>query len=413
MMIFVYADWIGLERPKLMGELSIQHIKGKEVFSFSYNKEWLQNDNAQTIDPDLQLYSGPQYLPSGKSNFGIFLDSSPDRWGRVLMDRREALIAKQEDRKIKKLFEEAYLLGVFDAHRMGALRFKTELDGPFLSDNKGLAAPPWTTLRELENASIQLEKGILKDDVSLKWINLLLAPGASLGGARPKASVIDTGGNLWIAKFPSVNDKTDVGAWEMVANELAMRSGINIAEAKLKKFNTPHHTFLSKRFDRIKDKRINFASAMTLLGHSDGLEGVSYLDLAGFLIQHGASTNEDLEELWRRIVFNIAIKNTDDHPRNHGFILAKKGWRLSPAFDVNPIYYGKGLTLNISETDNSLDFDLALSVIEYFRVNEKKAKSMISGIKHAINGWKAIATKFKISRTELALMEQAFEFGIK
>ena len=152
---------------------------------------------------------------------------------------------------------------------------------------------------------------------------------------------------------------------------------------------------------------------MTLLGHSDGVEGVSYLDLAGFLIQHGASTNEDLEELWRRIVFNIAIKNTDDHPRNHGFILAKKGWRLSPAFDVNPIYYGKGLTLNISETDNSLDFDLALSVIEYFRVNEKKAKSMISGIKHAINGWKAIATKFKISRTELALMEQAFEFGIK
>jgi len=412
-MIFVYADWIGLEGPKLMGELSIQHIKGKEVFSFSYNKEWLQNDNAQTIDPDLQLYSGPQYLPSGKSNFGIFLDSSPDRWGRVLMDRREALIAKQEDRKIKKLFEEDYLLGVFDAHRMGALRFKTELDGPFLSDNKGLAAPPWTTLRELENASIQLEKGILKDDVSLKWINLLLAPGASLGGARPKASVIDTGGNLWIAKFPSVNDKTDVGAWEMVANELAMRSGINIAEAKLKKFNTPHHTFLSKRFDRIKDKRINFASAMTLLGHSDGVEGVSYLDLAGFLIQHGASTNEDLEELWRRIVFNIAIKNTDDHPRNHGFILAKKGWRLSPAFDVNPIYYGKGLTLNISETDNSLDFDLALSVIEYFRINEKKAKSMISGIKHAINGWKAIATKFKISRTELALMEQAFEFGIK
>ena len=412
-MIFVYADWIGLEGPKLMGELSIQHIKGKEVFSFSYNKEWLQNDNAQTIDPDLQLYSGPQYLPSGKSNFGIFLDSSPDRWGRVLMDRREALIAKQEDRKIKKLFEEDYLLGVFDAHRMGALRFKTELDGPFLSDNKGLAAPPWTTLRELENASIQLEKGILKDDVSLKWINLLLAPGASLGGARPKASVIDTGGNLWIAKFPSVNDKTDVGAWEMVANELAMRSGINIAEAKLKKFNTPHHTFLSKRFDRIKDKRINFASAMTLLGHSDGVEGVSYLDLAGFLIQHGASTNEDLEELWRRIVFNIAIKNTDDHPRNHGFILAKKGWRLSPAFDVNPIYYGKGLTLNISETDNSLDFDLALSVIEYFRVNEKKAKSVISGIKHAINGWKAIATKFKISRTELALMEQAFEFGIK
>jgi len=413
MITFVYADWIGLKGPQLMGELSVQHIKGKEVFSFSYDKEWLQSDNAQTIDPDLQLYSGPQYLPSGKSNFGVFLDSSPDRWGRVLMDRREALIAKREDRRIKKLFEEDYLLGVFDVHRVGALRFKTELDGPFLNDNKGLASPPFTSLRELENASIQLEKGILKDDVSLKWINLLLAPGASLGGARPKASVRDPAGNLWIAKFPSVNDKTDVGAWEMIANELAVRSGINISEAKLKKFNTPHHTFLSKRFDRLKDKRIHFASAMTLLGHSDGVEGVSYLDLAAFLVRHGASTNEDLEELWRRIVFNIAIKNTDDHPRNHGFILAKKGWRLSPAFDVNPIYYGKGLTLNISETDNSLDFDLALSVIEYFRVKEKKARSIIASIKQAINGWKAIAAKFKISRTELTLMEQAFEFGIK
>ena len=413
MIVFVYADWIGLESPKLMGELSVEHIRGKEVFSFSYEKEWLQSDSSQTIDPDLQLYSGPQYLSPGKSNFGVFLDSSPDRWGRVLMDRREALIAKKEDRKIKKLFEEDYLLGVFDAHRMGALRFKTEIDGPFLSDNKGLASPPWTTLSELENASLQLEKGILKDDVSLKWINLLLAPGASLGGARPKASVMDTGGSLWIAKFPSVNDKINVGAWEMVANELAVRSGINISEAELKKFNTPHHTFLSKRFDRLKDKRIHFASAMTLLGHSDGVEGVSYLDLVGFIVQHGASTNEDLEELWRRIVFNIAIKNTDDHPRNHGFILTKKGWRLSPAFDVNPIYYGKGLTLNISETDNSLNFDLALSVIEYFRVKEKKAKSIIADIKKAISRWKTIAAKFKISRTELALMEQAFEIGLK
>lgn len=406
--ILVYAHWAGLDSPKLMGTLSAIRTKGREVFSFAYERSWLESGSAQVIDPELQLYTGPQYLSANRKNFGIFLDSSPDRWGRVLMDRRESLLAKKEERKRQNFFEEDYLLGVFDAHRMGALRFKTEKEGPFLNGNKGLAAPPWTTLRELEHASLRLEEGTLQDEESLKWINLLLAPGASLGGARPKASVLDEKNNLWIAKFPSVNDKTDVGAWEMVAHQLAKLASVAVSESKVQQFNSKHHSFLSKRFDRNGDERLHFASAMTLLGYSDGAEGVSYLELAAFIMQNGAQVNNDLEELWRRIVFNIAVKNTDDHLRNHGFILTKAGWSLSPAYDVNPVYFGKGLTLNISETDNSLDFDLALSVAKYFRVNTKRAGEILKEVKKSVTGWRKIATAYKIPRDEQELMESAF-----
>jgi serine/threonine-protein kinase HipA len=230
--ILVYADWIELKGPALMGTLSVAHTRGREIFSFAYDKAWLNRGLAQNLDPDLQLFAGAQYLSSGKKNFGFFLDSSPDRWGRVLMVRREAIIARMESRKAKTLFEEDYLLGVFDAHRMGALRFKKETNGPFLHDNASLASPPWTSLRELEFASLQLEKNTLADKASLKWLNMLMAPGASLGGARPKASIIDSKNNLWIAKFPSGNDPVDIGGWEMVANVLAKEGGLNIPKAR-------------------------------------------------------------------------------------------------------------------------------------------------------------------------------------
>ena len=408
MEISIYADWIGLGGPTLMGTLSTSHIKGREVFSFAYEKGWINSGKAQILDSDLQLYTGPQYLTSNKKNFGSLLDSSPDRWGRVLMDRRESLLAKKEDRKRKTLFEEDYLLGVYDAYRMGGLRFKLEAEGPFLNNDKGLATPPWTTLRELEHASLSLESGALQDDESLKWINLLFAPGASLGGARPKASIIDEKNQLWIAKFPSINDKTDVGAWEMVANQLALRCGLNISETKVQRFNSMHHCYLSKRFDRIENERAHFASAMTLLGYSDGVEGVSYIELAEFIMRNGCKVNMDLQELWTRIVFNIAIKNTDDHLRNHGFILTPAGWNLSPAYDINPVYFGKGLTLNISETDNSLDYDLAMSVAKYFRVPNGKAQGIVEQIKKTVSNWKDLAVEYKIPRQEQELMEPAF-----
>ncbi|MBC7904984.1 MAG: type II toxin-antitoxin system HipA family toxin [Gemmatimonadaceae bacterium] len=410
--ILVYGDWLELGGATLLGTLSVSHVRGREIFSFAYDKAWLARGLAQSLDPDLQLFAGTQYLSTEKKNFGIFLDSSPDRWGRVLMIRREAISARIESRKVKTLFEEDFLLGVFDAHRMGAIRFKQDLNGPFLHDNANLASPPWTSLRELEYASLQLEKEALTDEDSLKWLNMLMAPGASLGGARPKASVVDSKNNLWIAKFPSGNDRTDIGGWEMVVNVLAKEAGLNIAEAQVKKFNSKHHSFLSKRFDRIKGKgRIHFASAMTLLGYSDGAEGASYLNLAEFIMQYGANVKEDLEELWRRIVFNISVKNTDDHLRNHGFLLTPQGWTLSPAFDVNPVYHGRGLTLNISETDNSLDFELAGSVAKYFRVSGSKAATITSRIRQAAGKWQKVAKAYKIAASEQDLMAQAFEMS--
>ena len=410
MEILVFADWKELSKPNFMGTLSVSHIKGREVFSFSYSKEWLETSYAQNLDPDLQLFNGPQYLSSEKKNFGIFLDSSPDRWGRVLMDRREAIMAKKENRKIKKLFEEDYLLGVYDEYRIGALRFKLEADGPFLNDNLGLASPPWVSLGELEFASLQLEKNELKEKDVLKWLTLLIAPGASLGGARPKASVTSKDGSRWIAKFPSVKDKIDMGGWEMVAAELAMPIGINTPKSMIKKFNNEHHTFLSRRFDRLSNgNRLHFASAMTLLGQTDGAQVVSYLDLAGFLTRFGGNADEDLKELWRRIVFNIAIKNTDDHLRNHGFILSSQGWHLSPAYDVNPTSFGTGLTLNISETDNSLDFDLAISVSKYFRIENSIANDIVCEVKKEVKNWNKIAKKYGIPKNEQDRMSTAFE----
>lgn len=410
MKILVYADWVELNKPMFMGTLVATHLKGREVFSFSYQKEWLESGIAQNLDPDLQLFGGPQYLSSDKKNFGFFLDSSPDRWGRVLMDRREAILARTEQRKVKTLFEEDYLLGVFDLHRMGAIRFKTDENGPFLNDDIGLATPPFTSLRELEFASLQLEKNELKEEDQIKWINLLIAPGASLGGARPKASVSGKDGSLWIAKFPSLNDKIDIGGWEMVASVLAKKVGIQTTASMVKKFNNKHHTYLSCRFDRnINGKRFHFASAMTLLGKTDGVEGVSYLDLAEFIMRNGANVENDLHELWKRIVFNIAVKNTDDHLRNHGFILSKKGWLLSPVYDVNPVYFGKGLTLNVSEIDNALDFELAISVADYFRIENVRAKKIVYEVKQAIKKWNTLAADLNISSQERDLMASAFE----
>lgn len=411
--ILVYAHWIGFKEPFLMGILSATPAKGKEVFSFEYTKEWLQSEFTYLLDPDLQLFSGRYFPRNEKQNFGAFLDSSPDRWGRGLMDRKEAALARKEKRPAKNLLESDYLLGVFDKHRMGALRFKLNANGNFMNDDKNMAAPPWTSLRELEQASIKFEKDDINDKDYLKWINLLIAPGSSLGGARPKASVLDPKGYLWIAKFPSIKDVKNVGGWEMVANILATKSGINVAEGDIKQFNNKYHTFLTKRFDRNKKgERIHFASAMTLLGYTDGAghdTGVSYLEIAEFIIQQGADVNSDLEELWRRIVFSICIKNTDDHLRNHGFLLTAKGWKLSPAYDINPNEFGNGLSLNISEKDNALDMELALSVIDYFRVDEKKAKAIIKKIKGAVADWQNVAKKIGISKAEQNRMSSVFE----
>jgi len=410
----VYAHWESLAGPTRMGTLHAALTRGKEVFSFEYDATWLASGYAQTLDPDLQFFSGPQYLSEGKSNFGIFLDSSPDRWGRTLMDRREALIARREGRKPKPLFETDYLLGVFDEPRIGALRFKENVDGQFLNDNREMPSPPWTSIRELQQASLKLEKDIATDAEQMKWVNMLLAPGSSLGGARPKAGVVDQKNHLWIAKFPSGNDKRDVGGWEMVVHHLATLAGMNVPQATTGKYHGQHHTFLSRRFDRTPEgRRIHFASAMTLLGQTDGANfqsGVSYLDLAGFITQHGAHVKEDLEELWRRIVFYMSVSNTDDHLRNHGFLLTNAGWVLSPAYDINPVETGNGLSLNISVTDNAQELELALEVAPYFRISTQKANEVMKKVKASVSKWNVLAEKQGIPRTERESMSTAFRF---
>ncbi|MDD4149620.1 MAG: HipA domain-containing protein [Bacteroidales bacterium] len=411
--IYVYAHWKGMEFPHLMGTLYSDRLKGKEIFSFEYDIDWLQNNTSQLLDPNLQLFSGLHYPNEKQDNFGIFLDSSPDRWGRILMRRRESAFARKDETTEQKLYETDYLLGVFDEHRMGALRFKLNKNGPFLNNNKDLASPPWTSIRELEQISIRLEEdNVIDDPEYLKWLNMLIAPGTSLGGARPKAGVVDNNGGLWIAKFPIKNDNGDIGAWEIISYELALSAGINMAESKAQKFSSRYHTFLTKRFDRTdKGERIHFSSAMTMLGYTDEqdhTDGVSYLELVEFIQTNGANVAKDLEQLWRRIVFNICISNTDDHLRNHGFILTNTGWILSPAYDINPVETGTGLKLNISEDDNSLDLKLALQVSEYFRLSDKQAKEIIIEVKRAVSKWKPIANKYGISRLEQELKASAF-----
>ncbi|KAA6301922.1 MAG: hypothetical protein EZS26_001925 [Candidatus Ordinivivax streblomastigis] len=413
--ISVYADWETLGAPQFMGTLRSSFSRGKEIFSFEYDTQWLKSSLVQELDPDLGLYPGPQYLRDEKSNFGIFLDSSPDRWGRVLMERRETILARMENRPRRNLYESDFLLGVFDEHRMGALRFKETDSGSFLNNNKAFATPPWTSIRELEQASYQLENNLIEDDQELlKWLYVLLAPGSSLGGARPKSGVMDTNGSLWIAKFPSKDDMHDVGAWEMVVNELAQIAGLNVVQAMAKRFYGKHHTFLTKRFDRLSSgKRIYFASAMTLLGYTDGVnfqDGVSYLELVEFITRKGSNVNQDLEELFKRIVFSICVSNTDDHLRNHGFLLTDTGWTLSPAYDINPNPGGTGLKLNISEYDNALSLDLAVEVVSFFRLTNEKATKIIKDIGSAVSNWKRIASKYNISREEQDRMSAAFKF---
>ncbi|HTU58276.1 MAG TPA: HipA domain-containing protein [Polyangiales bacterium] len=396
-----------------VGLLHAAASRGREIFSFEYERAWLESEHAQELDPALRLHRGPQHLRDGHDNFGVFLDSSPDRWGRVLLQRREAQLARREQRPEQRLLELDYLLGVFDDHRMGALRYRMG-EGAFLDDNTELASPPWTSLRALEEASLQLEdKGSEKNPSYDKWLRMLIAPGRSLGGARPKASVIDNKKRLWMAKFPSRTDDIDIGAWEGVVHTLGLRAGVTLAEARVQRLGSPHHTFLTRRFDRSdQGERIHFASAMTMLQRRDGEEGASYLELAEVLMAQGAHAARDLEQLWRRIVFAMCVSNVDDHLRNHGFLLEPaSGWSLAPAYDLNPVAHGDGLTLNVSETDNAQDLALARDVAKHFRVKAKQAETIIEQVRSAVSCWRDEATRIGIRRSEQDQMASSFRLA--
>ncbi|MHA1053895.1 type II toxin-antitoxin system HipA family toxin [Enterobacter mori] len=419
-MIGVYADWEGLNGPKRIGFLHSRRTRARELFEFEYDVQALADPrlNFLQLDPEIGLFAGAQYPTPPRDKFGMFGDSSPDRWGRMLMKRRlERDIREGIRAEGTQLYESDYLLGVHDLYQVGALRYRLEDEGEFLDNRIDIAAPPFTEIAALERASRALENDPdNRSHMGQEWLRMLIAPGGSLGGARPKASVADDNGHLYIAKFPSTRDEYDVGGWEMVVNALAVGCELNVAAAEARKFASDHHCFMVRRFDRTDaGQRLHFASAMTLTRHQDGEDastGVSYLELAEVLIRHGAQTQADLRELWSRIVFNILVSNTDDHLRNHGFILVPgKGWRLSEAYDMNPVSRADGLKLNITESDNALDLELAREVSDYFRLNLKQADEIIADFREVISQWRTIAQRLALPFREQEQMAEAFRLA--
>jgi len=409
--ILVYAHWLGLNEPKAIGMLTVQMARGKTAFNFTYDHTWLNQKEQFLLDPDINWFKGTQH-PTNKENFGVFLDSMPDTWGRTLMKKRAAQQALETGKEIRQLTDIDFLLGVNDESRMGGLRLKVDQDGPFLDNNPIKSTPHWTKIKELQNAAKAIE--LNNDDSEIKnWIEILIAPGSSLGGARPKANILDNQDLPWIAKFPSKSDDVDKALWEYLAYLLAVDAGIIMSESKIEKIAGKHHTFFSKRFDRENGERIHFASAMTMTGNNENVlrdKMGSYLEIAEFIQFHGANISADLEQLWRRIVFNITISNTDDHFRNHGFIIKNNGWHLSPAYDINPSVYKNGLAINIDMENNSLDLELAKSVGPFFQLTAKKMDTIIDDVKLSVQNWKKIANQIGISRAEQNQMAGAFMF---
>lgn len=400
-------DGLGLQR---MGVLYRQAARGNEVYSFEFDSQWLARRDPIALDPDLLPAPGRTYPTARRTQFGIFMDSAPDRWGRALMQRREALLAAQSKRSARALTEWDYLLGVHDYSRLGALRFRADGHSPFLDDTPANAAPPLTSLRELQSAARALEEDRGDDDARLQSIlDQLLAPGSSLGGARPKASVLDEHGHLCIAKFPSRQDEWDVGAWEAVAHRLARRAGIRVPQTRALRLTPDGHTFVSQRFDRTATGgRLAFVSAMTLLQRADGDRDASYLELVDLLQSRGAQTAADCEELFRRVLFSICISNTDDHLRNHGFFVESAGLMLSPAFDLNPNPQKRQLSLAIDEVDSSLNPEVALAAASYYGVTADRAQEVTARVQRAVRKWPDEAATLGISRREQEIMRAAF-----
>lgn len=389
----------------LVGYLA--HDRGQ--IRFQYAKAWLSDPRAFALDPDLSLDTHPFFPRPELGNFGVFLDSSPDRWGQTLMKRREALQAKDQERPAKTLYAWDFLVGVQDVTRQGALRFRKSGTSVFLGD-EAFAAPPVTTLRDLESVAWQLTQRRIDDlDALRKWLTVLVAPGASLGGARPKANFTELDGSLWIGKFPARDDDRDVGAWEFVTHQMAQRAGIDVPAAKLLRLGGEFHTFCVRRFDRVSGRRRFFASAMTLL-RKDQSEGTSYLELAQFLRARGdaSAVQADLIQLFKRVVFNVAVGNRDDHLRNHGFVLSTTGWRLAPAFDVNPNIDKAEHVLNIDDQDNRPDLHTVLSTAAFYGLSVPQARQIVNEVLSAVDTWRDAAIQARISRADIELTAAAF-----
>ena len=412
--VYVYLHQYDMPDAKLIGTLTAVMTKNRRVFSFEYNKAWLKSEKPFFLDPDINWYSGTQY-PGNKSNFGIVFDSMPDTWGRTLVKRKMALLDKENNQHPRILHDLDFLLAVHDKNRLGALRFKTDKNGDFLDNDDSIAIPPWSYIRELQYSAKVIEGDENSPELK-KWLAILMAPGSSLGGTRPKANILDITNQAWIAKFPAKNDTINRALWEYLVYKLALQAGINMSESKIEKIAGNHHTFFTKRFDRIKHKRIHFSSAMSLTGNIEEAikEDIpSYLEIAEFIQFSGTNIKKELHQLWRRIVFNIAISNTDDHMRNHGFILQNGVWHLSPAFDINPSVDKQGLALNIDMENNSLDFELARSVGGYFQLNISQMSKILDEVKTSVRKWHSLAKQLGIPIKEQEIMKAAFDLDKK
>ena len=377
-----------------VGKLWGYNRKGRTSVTFEYSKEWLANPVRFALDPALQLSEGLHY--SGKTLFGAFGDSAPDRWGRMLMRRANT--------SGRTLSEMDYLLGVNDETRQGALRFSETPRGPYLASSEGKSIPPLVKLPQLLSAA----ENVMSDSESADDLKLLLAPGSSLGGARPKASVVDKDASLAIAKFPRKDDEIDIVRWEAAALTLAKSAGINTSQWRLETI-LEKHVLIIKRFDRENKNRIPFLSAMSMLGAADNDNMIhSYIEIANALIRYGALPDKDLEELWRRIVFGIMISNTDDHLRNHGFLYTGTGWVLSPVYDLNPSIDRANFATSIDNTGTENTIELALKAAPNFRLPRQHAEIILDQIKHAVFDWRNTAKSLGISEHSIEKMKPAF-----
>ena len=414
--LLVFADFDWLDKPKLVGELCYEKLRGSESYAFRFDDNWLKFHAGIKLSEDINNYPGLQYTQPGNDVCGCFSDALPDRWGRTLLKRREQIQASEEKRAVRNLSSFDYLMGIDDFSRMGGFRLKRELDGDFINVSPSLKIPPLTELRQLVLASQEVEKSEENDVLpEKKWIAQLIQPGTSLGGARPKAGVLDDSGNLCIAKFPSRKDDYDTGLWEHFSHLLARKAGINAAQTKVLGGLGKYHTLLSKRFDRTDEgKRIHFASSMSLIGLRDGDNaqgGYGYLNIVDFILQSCCDVEKNLQELYRRVAFNICIGNSDDHFRNHGFLLTPRGWTLSPAYDMNPTL-NEYQSLLINESSNKADIRTLLESCESYMIKKEVAENIIRQVQAAVAGWENLAVLLQIPAREVTMFKDRFKLNL-
>ena len=403
--ITVYADFDFLVSPQEIGTLGYERVRGKDHFVFEYSHEWLMQHGGIVLSGDLMNVPSLQHPRGADGVFGFVKDSFPDRWGRLLMDRRERLNAQTERKPVRTLTNYDYLTGIDDFTRMGGIRYKSEDSDNFINDGAKYQVPPIESLPALCDACREIELAEERNELpERRWLDQLIDPGSSLGGARPKANIIGTDGKLYVAKFPSKKDLDNTELIEHFSHRMAAAAGITVANTSTIRISKDRDLLLSERFDRTADgKRIHFASAMSLLGLDDGAgssTGNGYLDIVDFILQGCVDVGRNLRELYRRVAFNVMFGNTDDHFRNHGFLLTPKGWTLSPAYDINP--GGKShQCLLIDQYTEQSDITALLSASNHYMIERQEAAGIIEEVRSTIKDWREVASELQIPFKQL------------